>query len=328
MPATVPQLTGNAALRSELWQMRQSDHMPHALLLHGESGCGKKTIAKWFTMLALCLHPHDGAPCGVCRPCQLIAEDAHPDVTVAAHSGKRGGYQIEVVREIRKAASILPNEGALRVFLFTDADSMSVQAQNALLKSVEEPPPHAMFIFTTETVGVLLPTLISRMTVQAVFPVQREECRTALLQRGYAEEDVQAAVSRFEGNIGKCIAYLSDETLRQAVDDAASLTAALAAQKEYALLRLLSVAAGDKDRLRRTLLLFDAQLRDAAVLTLGGDFDSLGCDHSGAQRLSTGLTPRRAVAMHAAVHQALADLDGNVGAMLTATALCASLATC
>lgn len=321
-----PYIAGNHSLLSDLTQMRKNNHLPHALLLHGESGCGKKTIAKWFAMTALC-EQSGSAPCGTCRACRLIAEDRHPDVLTAEHSGKRMGYLIETVRTIRAEASILPVEGERRIFLFTDADGMSIQAQNALLKSVEEPPPHAIFVFTTQTIGALLPTLLSRMTAKAVFPVARGECVETLLKKGFPEQDVQRAVSRFDGNIGKCIAYLEDDGLRQSADDAAKLTQLLADRNEYEMLRLLTAAAGDKERLRKTLLLLDTQLRDAAVLSMDGDFDRLGCDKNASAALSSGLTPRRTMQLHECILETIADLDGNVGAVLAVTALCAALAS-
>ena len=321
----MPVIAGNTLLLDELRQMKQKQYLPHALLLHGERGCGKKLIARWYTMLALC-EDSAHAPCGRCKSCQLLLNDAHPDVTYAEHSGKRGGFSVETARNIRKEAAILPNSGPLRIFLFTDADGMTVQAQNALLKSVEEPLPHACFVFTAETAGVLLPTLLSRMTAKAVFPVTEEECASALTRLNrFSPSEIQTAVTRFSGNIGKCIAYLSDSTMRQAAESAAELTAALAKQDEYELLRLLTAAAADKDTLRRTLELLDLQLRDAAVLSLNGTFDRLGCDGSAAHQLAPRLTPSRTAAMHSAVTEALADLDGNVGAPLAVTALCAAL---
>ena len=323
-PAAVPQIAGNGTLLRELTLMRRGGHMPHALLLHGTQGCGKKETAKWFTMLALCENAEQ-APCGQCRACRLIAEGVHPDVTYAEHSGKRGGFAVETVRDIRMQADILPNNGDLRIFLFTDADGMSVQAQNALLKSVEEPPPHAAFVFTAETAGSLLPTLLSRMTVKAVFPVSEAECTEALKARGYAPADAEAAVLRFGGNIGKCIAYLTDETVRQSAETAAALTGALAAGDEYALLRLLSGAAADRELFRRTLELFDAQIRDAAAAVLHKNLPPLGCDAKTASALALRLTPKQTVRMHEAILAAYADLDSNVGAVLCASALCASL---
>lgn len=323
--STLPQIAGNQALLSELRLMRQQNHLPHALLLHGERGCGKKLLAKWFSMLVLCENAGD-APCGTCRSCRLAAEDQHPDVMIAQHSGKRMGFSVETVREIRKEAGVLPNNGDMRVFVFPDADGMSVQAQNALLKSVEEPPAHACFVFTAETIGALLPTLLSRMTALNVFPVSAGECAEALVQRGYDGDAIQAAVSHYEGNIGKCIAYLEDENARQAAESAAALTAALALQNEYELLRLLTAAASDKDQLKRVLLLLDAQLRDASVMKLDAHLQRLGCDRKTAEALSARLTPRRTVKMHDAILEALADLEGNVGAVLTATALCTVLA--
>lgn len=320
----VPMIAGNAQLRADLQTMRRQNHLPHALLLHGERGCGKKMLAKWFSMLVLCEHS-DLAPCGKCKTCQLIMNDAHPDVLTAEHSGKKMGFSVETVREIRKEASILPNSGEMRIFLFPDADGMSVQAQNALLKSVEEPPAHACFVFTTETIGALLPTLLSRMTAKAVFPVTESECVEALTQLSYPAEDIQAAVSRFGGNIGKCIAYLSDEMQRTAAETAAGLTAALANMNEYQILQLLTAAASDKDLLRRTLELLDMQIRDAAVFSLEGNFKRLGCDRAAAEALSARLSPRRAVRMHGAITEAFGDLEGNVGAALTVTALCTAL---
>ena len=322
---TMPKIAGNVQLLSELKQAKQQNHLPHALLLHGERGCGKKLLAKWFSMLVLCENS-GSAPCGECRSCRLAAEDQHPDVMTAQHSGKRMGFSVETVREIRREAGILPNNGAMRVFIFPDADGMSVQAQNALLKSVEEPPPHACFVFTAETIGVLLPTLLSRMTAMSVYPVTKGECAEALVQRGYSGDDVQAAVSRYEGNIGKCIAYLTDENARVTAETASALTAALAAQNEYEILRLLTAAASDKERFKSVLQLLDAQIRDASVLTLEGQYQRLGCDRVSAEALSSRLTPRRTVQMHEAIAEALHDLDGNVGAVLTATALCTVLA--
>ncbi|MBR6106691.1 MAG: hypothetical protein IKQ39_01655 [Oscillospiraceae bacterium] len=320
----VPQIAGNAVLLDELGQMKQKAHLPHALLLHGPEGCGRKLIAEWFAMLVLC-EETGPAPCGRCRSCRLIRSRAHPDVTLAEHSGKRGGYSVETVRRIRADAAILPNNGDMRIFMFCDADGMSVQAQNALLKSVEEPPAHACFVFTALTPGVLLPTLLSRMTAKAVFPVTRSECIEALTQRGYASDDIQAAASRFGGNIGRCITYLEDEAVRTATDRTAAVTEALADQNEYELLRLLTAAAADKEQLRKTLELLDIQIRDAALLTLNGDFPFMGCDRSSAERLSARLTPRRTSRLHGAIAETFADLDGNVGAVLAVTALCAAL---
>lgn len=318
----VPQIAGNQQLLDDLRKYRRSGRLPHALLLQGGRGCGKKTAAKWFAMLVLC-EDDAHAPCGVCKSCRLLADGVHPDLYTAEHSGKKMGFSVETVREVRREAAVLPNNGEKRIFLFPDADGMSVQAQNALLKSVEEPPAHACFIFTAETAGALLPTLLSRMTVKTLYPVTPEECTAALTARGYAPADVSAAVSRFEGNIGKCIDYLEDSGLRAAADTAAEITAALAGQNEYELLRLLTGAAADRDLLRQTLLLLDAQLRDAAVLRLDGDAARLGCDRKTAQALR--LTPRRMMRMHGAVSEALDDLEGNVGAVLAVTALCAAL---
>ena len=322
----MPQVAGNHTLLRELRLMKTGAHLPHALLLHGPAGCGKKLIAKWFSMLVLCENMAD-APCGKCKNCRLIAEDAHPDVLYAEHSGKRGGFSVETVRRIRSEAAILPNNGDMRIFLFTDADEMTVQAQNALLKSVEEPPAHACFVFTAETVGALLPTLLSRMTADAVSPVTSADCEEALCAKGFSAEEARSAVSHFGGNIGKCLSFLSDASMQKAVQTASALTGAIASRNEYEMLRLLTVAAAEKDGLRQMLALLDLQLRDAAVLSLEGELPQLGCDAAAARELASRCSPRRLLKMHGAVTEAFADLDGNVGPVLTVSALNAALAS-
>lgn len=319
-----PEIVGNAQLRADLQLMRKQNHLPHALLLHGERGCGKKMLAKWFSMLVLC-EDAEAAPCGVCKSCRLVLENAHPDVMNVEHSGKRMGFSVETVRAVRREAGILPNNGDMRIFLFTDADEISIPAQNALLKSVEEPPPHACFIFTAESIGTFLPTLLSRITAKAVFPVSESECVAALTRLSYSADEIQSAVSRFGGNIGKCIGYLGDDMQKQAAETAVALTAALADGNEYALLQLLTSAASDKDTLLRTLELFDLQLRDAAVFALDSEYHRLGCDRSASEALARKLSPRRVIRLHGAVAEAFADLESNVGAVLTVTALCAAL---
>lgn len=319
-----PEIVGNAQLRADLRLMRKQNHLPHALLLHGERGCGKKMLAKWFSMLVLC-EDAEAAPCGVCKSCRLVLENAHPDVMNVEHSGKRMGFSVETVRAVRREAGILPNNGDMRIFLFTDADEISIPAQNALLKSVEEPPPHACFIFTAESIGTFLPTLLSRITAKAVFPVSESECVAALTRLSYSADEIQSAVSRFGGNIGKCIGYLGDDMQKQAAETAIALTAALADGNEYALLQLLTSAASDKDTLLRTLELFDLQLRDAAVFALDSEYHRLGCDRSASEALARKLSPRRVIRLHGAVAEAFADLESNVGAVLTITALCAAL---
>ncbi len=315
------QPVGQETLCADFRHMRQTGHLPHALLLHGESGCGKKHLAMWFAALVLCEHA-DTAPCGTCKSCRMLAEHSHPDLCIAEHSGKRGGFSIETVRNIRKEAVILPHHGQMRVFLFGDADDMSLQAQNALLKSVEEPPAHTCFVFTTETVGALLPTLLSRMTICPVYPVTTALCRQVLAEHDYSVEDCNRAIGCFGGNIGHCLAYLEDKSLQQTVDYAKQLTSALAEQNEYELLRLLSAAAKDKETLRAVLQQLLTQIRDAAALTREQMDDRIGCDADSAARLAAWITPTRTIQIYEAIQTALLDLDGNVGAMLTASALC------
>lgn len=301
------EIYGNAALLEEFHEIARSGRFPHALLLHGPRGTGKKLLAKYYAAMLLC--QGENPPCGSCRSCRLIAEDKHPDVEIVEHSGKLGGFSVETIRAVRRDAEVLPTESAKRVFLFLDADEIRVQAQNALLKSVEEPPAHTNFVFTAETVGIFLPTLLSRMTAKAVFAVSDEECRQALRDRGFSQEDISEAVGRFGGNIGMCLEFLTDDARRAAVRSAEEILNAATAGNEYELLRLLSAAASQREAFADTLELFDERLCETAA-------EMAHAPKAGTARL---------VKMHGAVRRALEDLKGNVSPVLAASALCAAL---
>ena len=139
-------LYGKDGLKQRLDGIAEKGRLPHAILLSGNSGCGKKALARYIAELFLC----ENHACGQCSTCRNIEHDGHPDVIfVKAACG--GKYAMEPFRGVLRDTVVKPNNGDLKIYVFEDADTMLPQHQNALLKLIEEPPEHLRFSLTAVT---------------------------------------------------------------------------------------------------------------------------------------------------------------------------------
>src|SRR5262249_11963244 len=136
--------------------------LPPSLLFVGPSGIGKRAIAMVVAQAVNCLAPPaPGDACGQCAACKRIARGVHPDVLVV-EPGDSGTIKIDQVPDIVDRSGYRPFEGRRRVVVVDEADALVSPAQNALLKTLEEPPPSSIFILVTSRPDVLLPTVRSR----------------------------------------------------------------------------------------------------------------------------------------------------------------------
>lgn len=157
------ELKGRDRIRGSLAQAMAGDRVPHALLIVGPSGTGKTTLAQALANGAMCMSPVQGDPCGHCVACKLIAGGMTPELTYIAPDEK-GLIPVGAVRQAIDNMYIKPAYAAHRVCIIDDCDAMNAQAQNAFLKTLEEPPATGMLILTTSHPDLLLPTVISRIS--------------------------------------------------------------------------------------------------------------------------------------------------------------------
>lgn len=153
-----------ARLRAELEARLRARRFPHAVLFEaGDAACARRTA---LTVAAGLLCRGEGIrPCGQCPACLKAASGSHPDLSVLEGSGGQRSLHVEDIRALRRDSIVLPNESEVKVYILLGAQDMSEQAQNALLKVLEEPPERVYFILTCDDRAHLLGTILSRCTL-------------------------------------------------------------------------------------------------------------------------------------------------------------------
>lgn len=189
----------------------KSGRMPHALLITGDDGVGKRTLADYAAMLMLCENGGE-KPCMQCSRCRRIEAHIYPDVVYPLGDMKDGKYNAEGLRSFIASCSSLPNDGPLRVCIFEHTEEMNEICQNALLKFIEEPSRFNRFIFTASDKTAVLETIISRVTEIKADLCEKTECISALSEKNIPSDRAESLYRVFGGNIGRCIAADGDES--------------------------------------------------------------------------------------------------------------------
>lgn len=288
--------------------MRRTGRFPHAFLLTGERGVGKKIFADYIAMTLMC---ENGNACGTCRHCKRIAENTHPDVIKPEKSGKKQIYNRETVREVCADAFVSPNDCEAKVYIFSDCEGFEESTQNLMLKLIEEPPDNVYFIFTAADRSAFLPTILSRVITVGIPECTESQCLAALADMGHGDEKAKEAVRRFHGNIGNCLDWINGGETAENVELCEKILAAVADNNEYALLTALHRIGDDRGRIGTVFGLLDKAVRDACMLRLG-TAPVIGCDPEGAERLSRTISRRRAERLHEAINDTVSRCALNM----------------
>ena len=207
---------GSAPLLA-LWHDFEAGRMPHAVLLSGEAGIGKRTFARLLAQGILCRSEGD-RPCGACRDCKRFLARTHPDALFPAPAPKEKTIKIDALRDMIDALSRHSLEGGCRTVLIENAERMTPQAQNCLLKTLEETAEDTFFILTCDLESALLPTIRSRCRCVRVQPWSEQRVEQALLKRGVPAQRARALSLYCEGSLGRALAMQEDESYWQARD--------------------------------------------------------------------------------------------------------------
>ncbi len=233
-------LYGNRRFKECLAELSEKDKLPHSVIIEGEKGLGRKIAAGYLAAAAVCSFERK-RPCLTCDDCRLALELRHPDVRLFTPEKKL--FTVELARSVRSYAYIKPMTARKSVLILEQCESMNNEAQNALLKVLEEPPETALFILITENAASLLPTVLSRCTLFSLQQVSDSElCSFLVKEKGCTEEEAYRLASVAEGNIGKAIAALDGGSLLELKTVADSILTAYKANNRTELLRLAYTA--------------------------------------------------------------------------------------
>ncbi|MBZ5638648.1 MAG: DNA polymerase III subunit delta' [Acidobacteriia bacterium] len=348
------EILGQRAAIDLLRRVFASGRLPHALLFQGPAGVGKALAAR---ALAAALQCREGGPdaCGTCPPCVKLAQGNHPDFLwftrlpkkEAASRGEEPGeagaddtedlrsdlkrdITIEQIRDLADHASYAPREGRRRVFAIDPADRMNLSAQNALLKTLEEPPGSSLLVLVTSRPQVLLPTVRSRCFVVRFAAMPTDALAAALESRGVPHAEALARAALSEGR-PRIAAALDVEARRARREEILSAIETVAARgRGLAKLPALAskLAGRDEESLIEGLDLVEALLRDAERAALELPAGSLvHADlHERLSSLGRDIGPERAAEIIRFADRVRDDLRFSLNKTLVAEALLAAIA--
>lgn len=325
---------GHARLIDLLSRSVAGGSLPPSLVLAGPVGIGKRLTAIAVAQALNCLKtsellfPAIGFDaCGTCSACTRIARGVHPDVLIV-QPGDSGAIKVDQVRDIVDRAAYRPFEGRRRAVILDDADALVAAAQNALLKTLEEPPPSSVFMLVTARPDVLLPTVRSRCPLLRFRPLSPSDIARVLIARGYGESEARAVAATADGSVGRALEASAGELVeaRDVAQHVLETSATGDAGRRLEGAKDLVTKAGsgnstvDRDQLAVQLRAMSSLLRDVEVLATRADVGVLANPdvQPALERLTQTYQGERGMRAFTAIDRALMALERNAGVKVVA----------
>ncbi|NOT06285.1 MAG: hypothetical protein HOP27_16960 [Anaerolineales bacterium] len=301
----------------------------HAYLFCGPPGLGRRTLALRLAQALNCTKTiAPGIPCGVCRDCKQIGEMRHPDMNVIqavdedGAPKENGTLKVDQVRAVQHSLSLRPYQAKYRVALFLRFQEANDNAANALLKTLEEAPAHAILLLTADTPEQLLPTIISRCEILRLRALPISAIESDLLERGVDEERARLLAHISGGRPGYARKLVDDMTLlekrEERLNDLQTLLPAPRVEKfSYA-----EKLAKDKEVMRQTIMIWLSYWRDVMLRVAGAESPLINVDRNMEIEFLAGrlnLSTARKVVSD--LESALEKMDKNVNSRLLAEVL-------
>lgn len=246
---TFEEIRGNTPLVEQLRRSAASGRSSHAYLFLGGAGAGKRLIANTFAKALQC--EGEKRPCDSCKSCHAFNHGNHPDVIYFQPLKNGKTYTIEDVREqLLETVDLKPFQYEKKIYIIEKADTLNIQSQNALLKTLEEPPAHVVFLLLAERAEAFLPTILSRVVVMKIRPLSAETIADYLMQAGHLAEESHILSAYAQGRIGQALELVEDEGFREMRQDILGKLEALPSMSEGEVYLLAKDLEGYKNDLR------------------------------------------------------------------------------
>lgn len=295
----------------------------HAYLITGATGLGKRTLALRLAQALNCEKPISaGVPCLICRTCKQIESMAHPDLTIIQAEDEGGTLKVDQIREIQRTLNLKPYQSNYRVAIFLRFHEANDSAANALLKTLEEAPSHAVLILTAENPEQLLPTINSRCEILRLRPLPIESITNDLMQHGLEEERARLLAHISGGRPGYARKLMDDVTLLEKRDEQLNDLQTLLPAPRVEKFSYADKLSKDKDLMRKTILVWLSYWRDVLLRVAGAETPLINIDRNMEIEFLAGrldLTSARKIVSN--LEATLEKMDKNVNARLLAEVL-------
>lgn len=273
----INEIIGQEHIKEHLRQSIKAQKISHAYMISGENMSGKEFIAKAFAQALLCENPgEDGEACNECHSCRQAVTRNNPDIIYVTHE-KPNIISVEEIRtQIVSDVSIKPYKGKWKIYILNEAEKMNTQAQNALLKTLEEPPEYVVIMLLTTNTQMMLPTIISRCIPINMRPVDDNLVRKYLMKEEKIPDyqaDICVAFAR--GNIGKAKSLATSEEFDEIKDESIRILKYIDRMDTTDLLDTLKKLAEYKLRIDDFLDIMIVWYRDVLMYKATMDADAL-----------------------------------------------------
>ena len=203
----------------------QADAVSHAYILNGERGSGKRLLANLFAMSLQCQNrAEDGEACGKCQSCKQAQSGNQPDIIKVTHEKPNTIGVGDIRTQVNDDIMIRPYSSKYKIYIIADADMMSVEAQNALLKTIEEPPEYAVIMLLTENAETLLPTINSRCVMLKLRNIKDTLIKKYLMENLEIPDYKADMCTAFaQGNMGRAIMLANSDHFNEIREEAVQL---------------------------------------------------------------------------------------------------------
>lgn len=268
-------VVGHQEIISHLQNAIRLGKVSHAYIFGGEHGAGKKLLASLFAMTLQC-QEQGVEPCMKCPSCRKALNKNHPDIIYVVHE-KPNSIGIDEIRgQLINDVGIRPYESPYKIYIVNDADKLTLQAQNALLKTIEEPPAYAVILLLTSNMDALLPTITSRCVKLGLRPVKENMVKEYLMEKLHIPDyQAQVDASIAQGNIGKAKQIAQSEEFGQMTENALRLLRRSSDMELYELVDAVKMLSADKQNIYDYLDIFILWFRDVLLFKATKEVDGL-----------------------------------------------------
>ena len=260
------------------------DRVRHAYLIAGAESVGKETLARAFAMALNCTNP-ERRPCCECSACRRIQSGNHPDVIYSQRDSETSPLKIEEIRSVMQRLALKPFEARYRIAIFRDFDSAQPRAQDALLKTLEEPAPHAILILLARSLDSILPTITSRSQIIHLRPAPADTIERVLIEHFGADEEQAHLLAHISGGrVGWALSALHDPDLLERRAGAFELLENVLAANRIGRFKTAEDLAREKPALLALLEQWMTFWRDLVLLCEGSQIEPTNVDRIAALR--------------------------------------------